>query len=141
MGAYSSVLKGQGEQAAAEYKAAQADRAAEYGRLQADLTSTNYREKLNTTLGNIDVIRAAAHIDPSSPTTAAIREREGMISDRQRDAAVLTQRAQAADDDASAEFLRRSGGFSSRMGWLGGGIKVASGLAKGLRGGGGGDEA
>ena len=58
LSAGSSVMKGEGEQAAANFKAAQAERAADFGRMQASLTDTDYRERLNTTLANIEVIRA-----------------------------------------------------------------------------------
>jgi hypothetical protein len=54
-----------------EMLADQADRAADFGRLQAGLTDVTLREDLNRTLGNIETIRAAGRVDPSSPTTAA----------------------------------------------------------------------
>jgi hypothetical protein len=50
-------------------QAERAERAAQFGKLQATLADTTMRENLNTTLSNIDVIRAAAKIDPTSPTT------------------------------------------------------------------------
>lgn len=107
-----TVAKGQGVQAADEMQAARADRAAEFGKVQATLTDTTMRENLNTTLGNIDVIRAASNIDPSSPTTAALEDRQRQISDRQRTAAVTTINAQVADDQASANYLRQAGAFA-----------------------------
>jgi hypothetical protein len=33
------------------------------------------RENLNVTLGNIEAVRGAAGVDPTSPTTAALMER------------------------------------------------------------------
>jgi hypothetical protein len=135
LSAFSSVLRGRGTQAADEFQAAKAERAAQFGRVQASLTDTTFRERLNATLGNIDVIRAAAHIDPTSPTTAAIEAREAMVSDRQRTAAVVSQRMQADEDEASADYLRRAGDYALGMGYLDAGIKVGSGVAKMFTGG------
>lgn len=127
----SSVLKGEGAKASGEAQAAQyaaeaskarataastaasdnfqadrADRAAEFGRIQADLTDTQYRDELTKTLGNIDVIRSAAHISPLSPTTAAIEDRQRELSQRQSGAAALTARAQDTEYTQNAQFLR-----------------------------------
>lgn len=86
--AYGSVLKGQGEKASQEFLAARDERQAQLGRLRAAQTGTFLTEQLNTTLANIDSIRAAANIDPTSPTSAAIKTEEKRISDRQREIAV-----------------------------------------------------
>ncbi len=69
MSAYGTIKKGEGDQAAADFKADKAEEAARFGREQAELTDVTLRERLNTTLANIDSIRAAAHVDPTSPTT------------------------------------------------------------------------
>jgi hypothetical protein len=131
-GAASSIAKGYGTQAADEFQADRATRAAELGRTQAALTDVTYRENLNTTLGNIEAIRAAAHIDPSSPTSAALRDYNTMISDRQRMAAVGSIRQQASEDEAGAEYLRKAGDYAVKMGYLDAGVKIAGGIAKGL---------
>ena len=127
----SSVLKGEGAKASGEAQAAQfaaeaskarataastaasdtfqadrADRAAAFGKVQADLTDTQYRDELTKTLGNIDVIRAAAHISPLSPTTAAVEDRQRELSGRQRGAAAFTARAQDTEYTQNATFLR-----------------------------------
>jgi hypothetical protein len=140
LSAYGKVEQGEGVKAADEMQAAQAERAAEVGRTQADLTDTVYRERLNTTLGNIETIRAAGNVDPSSPTTAAVEDWNRMISDRERMAASGTQREQAATDDASARYLRSAGDFAVRQSYIGAGATVAGGLAGAFRslGGGGG---
>lgn len=131
LSAYSSILKGEGTQAADDFQAAKAEQAAKFGREQAVLTDTTFREKLNTTLGNIDVIRAASNVDPSSPTTAAIKDRNTMLSDRQRMAAVSTLNAQAAEDEASAKYFHQAGEFALGMGYLDAGIGIAKGVAAG----------
>lgn len=135
LGAFSAITEGYGKQAANEAQAARAERAAQFGRLQANLTDTTMRDELNTTLGNIDVIRAAARIDPSSPTTAAIEDRQRLVSDRQRTAAVLSIRSQVAEDEASARFLRESGDFAVTQGYLKAATGVAGGVARGFSGG------
>src|ERR1700716_1286946 len=84
LSAYSDVEKGAATQASDEFQADQAREHAKFGRLQADLADTTARERLNTSLGNIDAIRAAAHIDPTSPTTQAVEQWQTQISERQR---------------------------------------------------------
>jgi hypothetical protein len=130
LGAASTISKGSGEQAAADFKADQADRAAEFGRYQADLTDTTLRERLTTTLGNIDAIRSAANIDPWSPTTAAIRDRNTVLSDRQRMAQVTSIKSQADADEASAAFLRKSGAFAMKQSYLQAATGVLGGVGK-----------
>jgi hypothetical protein len=130
LSAYGSVTKAQGTKAADEMQADKATRAAEFGRLQADLTDTTMRERLNTTLSNIDAIRAAGNVDPSSPTTAAIEDRDIVLSNRQRTAAVLSERSQTAEDIASANYLRKAGGFALMQGYIGAGAAAAGGIAQ-----------
>lgn len=129
-GVAGSITKGEGTKAADDFQAARAERAAQFGRLQADLTDVTYRDELNKTLANIDVVRAAQRVDPSSPTTAAIEAREQLVSDRQRTAAVLTQRSQAAEDEASARYLRQAGDYAVTQSYIEAGTKVASAAAK-----------
>jgi hypothetical protein len=138
LGAFSSVLKGYGTQAADEMQADRARRAAEFGKLQAELTDTQFRERLNTTLSNIEVIRSAARIDPTSPTTAALEDFETMKSERQRTVAGLNIRSQIDEDEASADYLRRAGSFALGMGYFDAFTKIAGAVGKGLTAPGGG---
>lgn len=126
----SDVTQGSATQSADDFKADRAQRAAEFGQVQATLTDVTMRENLNTTLGNIETIRAAAGIDPTSPTTAALMDRSEQLSDRQRMAAVGSQRAQSAEDLASADYLRRAGDFAVKQSYLKAGTDVAGALAK-----------
>jgi hypothetical protein len=130
LSAFSSIAKGEGTKSAFDMKADKAKRAAEFGRLQADLTDTTMRENLNTTLGNIDVIRAAGRIDPTSPTTAAIEDRQRMIAERQRSAALLTIRSQVAEDTADAEYFRKAGQYALDTSYLDAATGVLGGVAK-----------
>lgn len=139
--AAADIAKGQGTQAANNFQAARAERAAQFGEVQANLTDATMRENLNTTLGNIEAVRTAAGIDPTSPTTAALMDRSESLSDRQRMAAVGSIKAQNEDDLASADYLRRAGDFAVRQsfvtansdrnqGYLSAATDVASGVAK-----------
>lgn len=127
-----TISKGQGEKAADEMQAAKAEQAAEFGKLNAGLTDSVMRENLNTTLGNIDVIRAAGNIDPTSPTTAAIEDRQSQVSNRQRNAALVSINAQVASDQASAAYLRQAGSFALKQSYLGAAAGVLGGIGKGL---------
>lgn len=127
---FSSIEKGKGTQAGYEFQAAKAERAAEFGKLQAQLTDTSFREELNTTLSNIDVIRAAAHIDPTSPTTAAVEGYSTMLSDRQRTAALLNINSKVAENLSDANYLRQAGDFALKSSYLNAGVQVASAVGK-----------
>lgn len=129
LSAYSSVLKGQGEQASANMRADKLEQAAAYGKVQAAETGAQLTEQLNTTLGNIDAIRAAAGIDPTSPTTAAIQDKQSFVSDRQRSTTVNNILQQARQNEADATYMRSAGSFALKQGWLSAGIDVAKGLA------------
>lgn len=124
----------------AEFDAQRAERAAQFGRVQADQTDAQLREELSTTLANIDAIRASSGIDPTSPTGFAIKENEARISDRQRTSRVYALRAQADEDERTAAYDRsvamyqRSVGRSAlTAGYLGAGAKLTGGIAQGYR--------
>ncbi len=123
------ITKGKATQAADEFQADRATRAAQFGEMQATLTDTTDRENLNTTLGNIEAIRSAAHIDPTSPTTAALMDRSEQLSNRQRMAAVGSIKAQNAEDLASADYLRKAGDFAVTQSYLSAGTDIAKGLS------------
>lgn len=131
---YGSITGGKAKQASYQAQADRAARAAEFGKLQAEQTDLHFRDELNTTLGNIDVIRAASHIDPSSPTTAAIEDRQRMVSDRGRSSALLSIRSQISEDEASAAYLRKAGDYAVKQSYLKAGIDVASAIGKAASG-------
>lgn len=134
LGAASSITKGQGTQAADNMQADRLTRAAEFGKLQSNLTDTVDREQLSTTLGNIAVMRTAGRNDPTSPTTAAITDRETMIGDRQRTSQLLNIRSQVQEDQDSAAYLRKAGDFALLQGYLSAGAGLGGALGKGLSG-------
>lgn len=124
------ITKGNATQAADNFQADRAQRAAEFGQMQATLTDTTMREQLNTTLGNIEAVRAAAHADPNSPTGAALLDSSEALSDRQRMAAVGSIKAQSAEDLASADYLRKAGDFAVTQSYLTAATDVAGGVFK-----------
>jgi hypothetical protein len=132
--AYGDVMKGEGTKAADEMQADRAERAAQFGRLQAGLTDTVMREQLNTHLSNIDTIRAAAKVDPTSPTTAAVEDFETMKADRARTAALVSINAQVSEDEASAAYLRQAGSYALTQGYVSAGADILKGLSPLLAG-------
>lgn len=114
----------EGEKAADEYKAAGLERAAQYGELKAEQTGAQLTQRLNTTLGNIDAIRAAAHTDPTSPTGAAYRDTQEDIGTTQKTTAVNSILAQSKQQEADAAYLRVAG----RNALLAGKISAYAGL-------------
>ncbi|HET8921340.1 MAG TPA: hypothetical protein VFN27_16895 [Xanthobacteraceae bacterium] len=116
--AYGDYEKGAGEQAADEMQAAQLRRKAEYAGAAAAETNATLTDRLATTLGNIDVVRAAAHADPSSPTTLALRSRAATVGNQERAIRVGNILAQQSEDLASADYLTSAGKFALNMGKL-----------------------
>lgn len=139
--AKADIARAEGESAAALFEAQRSERAAEIGRLRAEQTDAQLREELLTTLGNIDVTRAAANTSLDSPTAIALKGEETRISDRDRTNRTLSLRMQAAEEDAAALYKRkvasdalRYGNMSAKATMLGGYAKAAGGLAKGISG-------
>lgn len=114
--AQADIMRGEATNAQDVFQADLADENAKFGRLQAGLTDVTLRERLTTTLENIDVMRAAGNVDASSPTTQAVEDLNRKISDRQRTASVVSQRSQADYEEASASYLRQAGQYALAMG-------------------------
>lgn len=125
----SDITKAQGQKSADEYQAASLDRAAQYGELKATQTSATLTQRLNQTLGNIDVIRAAAHDDPTSPTGAAYRDYQEQIGVGQRSTEVGNILAQAQQQESDAAYLRVSGQNAMMAGYLGAAGDITKGLS------------
>lgn len=124
------ILKGQGEQSADDFQAAKLKRSTEYAKGAAVETDTQMRENLNLQLSNIDAVRAAANIDPTSPTTAALRDRTAMIGDRSRSIQVGNIMAKASQDEADSKYMTEAGEFAYKMGVLGGVTGAAGKIAQ-----------
>jgi hypothetical protein len=106
LGLEGQALSQRGQAKGYEFSALKSDRAAEYGRLNATQIGGQLTRDLNTTLGNLDAIRSAAHTDPSSPTGAAVRGMEEGIGIDQRNIKVGNVLAQASQSEADAAYYR-----------------------------------
>src|ERR1700677_403674 len=98
LSAYSTILQSQGTASADEYQATKLETAATYGDLKAVQTGAQMTRNLNTTLGNIDAVRAAANTDPNSPTGAAVRDNQEAIGNQNRAITVDSILAQSTQD-------------------------------------------
>lgn len=126
--AYSDILKSEGVAKADEYQAAKLDSAAKYGELKAVQTGGQMTRNLNTILGNIDAVRAAANTDPTSPTGAAVRDNQEMIGNEQKSITVNSILQQARQDKADAGYYRSA----AKDALFAGKIGAAAGVFKGL---------
>lgn len=106
LGMRGTALQQRGQAAGLEFSALKSDRAAEYGRLNAAQVGSQLSRDLNTTLGNLDAIRSAAHTDPTSPTGAAVRGMEEGIGLEQKAIKVGNINAQATQNEADAAYYR-----------------------------------
>lgn len=118
-----NIMQGKAAQSAAEaaaskaeYDAARTERAAEFGRIKADQTDAHLREELAVTLHNIDAVRAASGVDPTSPTGQAIKDNETYISDRSRFSQITSIRLQAEEDERAAGYSRSLATYQRAVG-------------------------
>lgn len=118
-----SIFGAVGQMQASKFAAAQSEKQAAVGRVQADQIDSNYRDELNSTISNIRVIRASAGVGANSPTQMAIEARQAATSERDRAIDVGSRRMQANSDAADAKFRRAS----AKLAFAGG---IATGLSK-----------
>ncbi|ASY64480.1 hypothetical protein SJ05684_c30560 [Sinorhizobium sojae CCBAU 05684] len=123
LGLAGGLVSAYGQYQAGNQAAAQSQRAAQVGRVQADQIDASYRDELNSTISNIRAIRASAGVGANSPTQMAIEAKQQKTSDRDRKIEVGSKRMQARQDEDDARFRRSS----ARMALFGG---VATGLSK-----------
>lgn len=129
LSAAGDISKGFGQKAADEYQAARLDRAAQYGELQASQVGAQLTEKLNVTLGNIDTISAAAHLDPTSPSTAAYRDYQEYQGTRAKEITVDSLLSDARQKESDAAYLREAGSFALGTSFLSAGGDILKGLS------------
>ena len=115
----SGVLQGMGGYAANKFQAQQAERAAQIGKIKANDTDTAMRQELQTTLGNIQAIRAATGSE-WSPTEQAVMDEQRRVSDRERSIRVFNIRSQARADEDAASFYSSAANTALFGGALGG---------------------
>jgi hypothetical protein len=128
--AYGAVEQAKGTKAADTFQANVDKTRAEYAGAAAAETNATLTDKLATTLGNIDVIRAAGHTDPTSPTTRALRDRATEVSNQERAIKVGNIYAQQSEDLTDASYLRSAGDFALNMGYVTAGADVATAIGK-----------
>lgn len=154
--AQADTFKAEGESQGDTYQAERLDVAAQYGDLKATQTSAQMTRNLNTTLGNIDAVRAAAGTDPTSPTGAAVRDNQEMIGTEAKTIAVGNINAQTDQERSDAAYFRTASAnalisgqmassadmtsaYTQMLGSLGTGLKALGGSGGGGGGSGGGD--
>lgn len=130
LNAASKGMQAQGVSAADQFKAQQLDQAAQYGELKAQQTNAQMTRDLVMTLGHIDAVRGAAHIDPTSPTASAVREAMEEQGVQQKNIKVASIEQQARMDEAGAAYMRKA----SSDALLAGDIGIASSFVGGLPG-------
>lgn len=123
LGLAGGLVSAYGQYQAGNHAAAQSQRAAQVGRINADQVDASYRDELNSTIANINSIRASAGVGANSPTGRAIEADQQRVSDRDRRIEVGSKRMQATQDEQDARFRRSS----ARMALFGG---AATSLAK-----------
>jgi hypothetical protein len=133
MSVASGFMKGSGDQAAADYQSEKSQIAAQYAKTAAVQTDAQMRENLNLQLGNIDAVRAASGVNPTSPSDVAVRDRMSMVGDRARSIQVGNIMAQAEQDEADAQYYKQAGQFAYNMDVAGGFTNAASSIAKGFK--------
>lgn len=126
LSAYSTLLQSQGTATADDYQAEKLDSAATYGQLKAVQTGGQMTRNLNTTLGNIDAVRAAANADPNSPTGAGYRENQEDIGGQQKSIVVNSILQQSRQDTADADYYRSA----ASKALLSGDITAVAGVVK-----------
>lgn len=126
----SGVMQGEGTKAADEMQSAELSEKAQLGQAAAVETNANSVEKLNSSLGNIDAVRAASGDSPSSPTGSELRSTTASYSNEQRAIKVGNILSQSEMDTAGANYMQQAGSFAMTQGVLGGMASAAGILAK-----------
>lgn len=125
-----------GAKDAAEANAKASFDRAQWGRIRAVETDAAMRDDLSQTLQNIDVIRAAANTDASSPTIFSVKANAAGRGNVARNRQVRNIEAQASADDAASRAYLKSGRQAMIGGLLGAAGDLMSGLSGGAKSGG-----
>ena len=104
--AYGDITSSQGVAAADTYKAQVLQQNAQRGHVAAVQTGADLSQRLATTLGNIDAMRAAGHGDPSSPSAMAFRNQQEAEGTSQKAIAVDQIEAEAKQKESDANYLQ-----------------------------------
>lgn len=129
LSAYSTILSSQGTATADQYQAEKLETDAVYGDLKAAQTGAQMTRNLNTTLGNIDAVRAAANTDPTSPTGVAVRDNQETIGNENKDIAVNSILQQSRQERADAAYYKQAADTALTAGDLSAGAGILKGLS------------
>src|SRR6516165_6059397 len=88
------------------YQSELLEQQAEYGRLKATQTNAQLTKDLAITLSHVDAVRSAMHVDPSSPTGAAVRGEMEATGTERKGITVENILQQARMDEANAAYMR-----------------------------------
>ena len=94
------------EAGAEKNKAELFEQQAQYGELKAKQTNAQMTRNLAITLGHVDAVRAAAHLDPTSPTGAAVRGEMEAQGEMRKGITVENILQQTRMDEANAAYAR-----------------------------------
>src|SRR6516225_11071841 len=103
---YGDYVSSRAEAGADVYQSELLEQQAEYGRLKATQTNAQLTRNLAITLGHVDAVRAAMHVDPSSPTGAAVRGEMEATGQMRKDITVENIMQQTRMDEANAAYMR-----------------------------------
>ena len=131
------VMGAFGAKDAAEANALASFDRAQWGRIRAVETDAAMRDDLSQTLQNIDVIRAAANTDASSPTIFAVKANAAGRGNLARNRQVRNIEAQASADQAASRAYLKSGRQAMIGGLLGAAGDLMSGFSGAMKSGGG----
>lgn len=132
LSAYSTLLQSQGTANADDYQAEKLQTAATYGDLKAVQTSGQMTRNLNTTLGNIAAVRAAANTDPNSPTGAAVRDNQETIGNQNREITVNSILQQSTQDRNDAAYYQSAASNALFAGDIGAAAGLVGAIGKGI---------
>ena len=127
---YGDILSSQGIAAGDTFKAQLLEQNAQRGQVAAVQTGAALSQRLAQTLGNIDAMRAAAHTDPTSPTTAAYREAQEERGLSQKAIAVDQILAQSRQEQEEAAYLHSASKTALMSGYIGAGADIFGAVGK-----------
>jgi len=136
LSAGSKIMQAEGTANADTFKAQQLEEAATYGELKASQTNAQMTRNLTMTLGHIDAVRGAAHIDPTSPTASAVREAMEEQGVNEKNIRVDAIDQQVRMDESGAAYMRQASSDAMLSGYIGAANSIAGGLPGAMKSGG-----
>ncbi|MEJ0095767.1 MAG: hypothetical protein WDN46_20875 [Methylocella sp.] len=129
LGVFGAIQQGNANAQGAEFQAQQAERASQFGQIKALQTSTFMSRNLQTSIDNIQAVRASANVEGNSPTGEAIENNVRTTGQQQISQKVQNIDAQSQQDQDAAAFYTQSANNALLGGFLGGAGKALGGLA------------